>query len=206
MHIIAKLEVQKSEYSLQKADEICELVRDGHSLAQISKLEGMPEATRMYAWSAIYPEFKLRLAESKKQRADAHFDKVVDLADTALGAHKDAIPGIKLATDIHKWAAEKLNPDSYGKEKEAVQKGGTSVSITLHTGVLDSVAPTDIIVDEFGNFKGFNNGTTKVDLDRDQRGDDDGGTITLNRDRFKTIRTVGSDSEDSEEENSTEEG
>ena len=68
---------------------------------------------------------------------------------------KDDVPGCKLAVDTLKWAAEKASPDYYGK-REQVQ-GGTSISVILNTGVLDTKAPPDIVIDEFGNFKGYIN-------------------------------------------------
>lgn len=70
---------------------------------------------------------------------------------------KDDVPAAKLRVDTLKWAAEKASPEYYGKQDKV--STGTSISVTLHTGVLDTKAPTDIVIDEFGNFKGFNNGT-----------------------------------------------
>lgn len=204
MHVVAKLESDNKQFNLQIADTICDLIREGKTLASVSRLPNMPSASRMYAWISIYPEFKLRVSEARKQRGDAHFDRVIELADAALGAIKDDIPGIKLAADIHKWAAEKSNPDLYGKKEEITNKGGSAISITLHTGVLDSQKPSDIIVDEFGNFKGFDDGT-KMGLETDERelDADDRGTIELSRDRFAVRDT--SDREHTTEEE-TEEG
>ena len=71
-----------------------------------------------------------------------------------MGAPKDLIPGIKLAVDTHKWAAEKSDPERFAKPKEEGNNVG-SITINLQTGVLDKQAPADIVVDQFGNFQGF---------------------------------------------------
>lgn len=107
-----------------------------------------------YAWLSIYPEFKKRYTEARKQRADYHFHRVVELADGGIGMDKEFVPGLKLAVDAHKWAAEKSDPERFAKPKEEGNNNG-SITINLQTGVLDRQAPKDILVDQFGNFQGF---------------------------------------------------
>lgn len=163
-------------------------------------MENMPNQHRVYAWMAIYPEFKARYKEARKQRADYHADKVVDIAERAEMSHKDSIPGLKLAADLHKWAAEKQDPESYGPPKDSGKGGGNSINITLHTGVLDSKSPSDIIVDMHGNFKGFDDGTQMA---MDSSGSDSmgeaGSTIELSRDRFRTVESNISDNQEEQE-------
>lgn len=143
-------------YNLQMADTICDHIREGRTLKEICSNADMPTQTRFYAWLALYPELRIRYEQARKQRADCFHDKALEIALSM--PNKDMVPGCKLAVDTLKWAAEKASPDYYGKKEEKAS-GGTAINITLHTGVLDSQAPKDIIVDEFGNFKGFDDGT-----------------------------------------------
>ena len=140
-------------FSNEAADMICASIREGKSLTKICQ-ENQISLSLFYAWLSIFPEFKKRYTEARKQRADYHFHRVVELADGGIGMDKEFIPGLKLAVDAHKWAAEKSDPERFAKPKE---EGNTSSSITinLQTGVLDRQAPKDILVDQFGNFQGF---------------------------------------------------
>lgn len=157
--------VTTSHFSNDLADLICDMVREGMSVSKICREYNIQQSV-FYAWVAIFPEFKKRLYEARKQRADHHFSKVLDLADMAIGASKEEIQGIKLAIDTHKWAAEKSDPERFAKVKE---EGNTSSNITinLQTGVLDRQPPKDIVVDQFGNFQGF--GNEYMERDSEQR-------------------------------------
>ena len=175
------LPVRKSEFSNDRADLILGEIRSGKSLTKVCEENNIQSAV-FYAWLALYPEFKERYQEARKQRADYHYYRAVDLADNAIGMNKDAIPGIKLAVDTHKWAAEKSDPELFNKKVEQ-SNGGTAINITLNTGVLDTKAPPDIVIDEFGNFKGFENGTITVESKELFAGESEG---TLTRERWST--------------------
>lgn len=148
-------------FSNEAADMICASIREGKSLTKICQ-ENQISLSLFYAWLSIFPEFKKRYTEARKQRADYHFHRVVELADGGLGMDKDFIPGLKLAVDAHKWAAEKSDPERFAKPKEEGNNVG-SITINLQTGVLDRQAPKDILVDQFGNFQGFGDSPIQVE-------------------------------------------
>ena len=174
-------------YNLMIADHICSLVRSGSSLVDIARQKDMPSINRIYSWLQMYPEFKKRYQAARKDRADYYHDQALDRALSV--SHKDDVPAAKLAVDTLKWAAEKANPENYGQKTEVKQTGGQSITISLQTGVLDTPKPADIIVDEFGNFKGFTN-DAQVDMDREGREGDSGGVVELPTDRWE-IREEG---------------
>lgn len=182
-------------YSTMLADHICGMIREGRTLQDICRQQDMPSINRIYGWLNLHPDFKRRYQMARKDRADHFHDKALDIALHV--SHKDDVPAAKLAVDTLKWAAEKANPEQYGQKTEVKQTGGQSVTITLHTGVLDTKMPDDIIVDEFGNFKGFNNGTeAQVDMDQESgRVGDTGGVIELSKDRW-SIREDATDRSD----------
>lgn len=152
-------EPNPTEASELMMDVICDQIREGKTLQQVCSDPNMPSASRFYMWLAQYPDLRVRYEQARKQRADRFHDMALDIALAI--PNKDMVPGAKLAVDTLKWAAEKANPEAYGK-KEADGPKGTSISITLHTGVLDAQQPADIIVDEFGNFKGFANNEENI--------------------------------------------
>lgn len=142
-----------NQFCNMTADLICNEIREGKTLAKVLDQFNITPAV-FYGWLAIFPEFKLRYTEARKQRADFHFHRALDLAEGAVGAPKDVIPGLKLAVDTHKWAAEKSDPERFAKPKEEGNMVG-SITINLQTGVLDKEPPKDIVVDQYGNFQGF---------------------------------------------------
>jgi hypothetical protein len=149
----AYLPTKLNEFCNQTADFICNDITEGLSLKATLATYNIP-TTIFYKWLTIFPEFNKRYMEARKQRSDYHFHRAVELADGAIGTAKDFIPGLKLAVDTHKWAAEKSDPERFAKPKEESNNVG-SVTINLHTGVLDRQPPKDIVVDQFGNFQGF---------------------------------------------------
>jgi hypothetical protein len=187
--------IPKNTYSPMKADIICNLVREGVTLANICKRKDMPSSTLVYHWLATRADFKHKYMEARKQRAEVFHDKALEVALTPM--MKDEVPAAKLAVDTLKWAAEKNDPDRFGK-KDTVEHTGQAINITLHTGVLDTPSPVDIIVDEFGNFKGFDDGT-QVDMGNDGRSDADGGVIELQTDRWRVTETRGTEEGSSQE-------
>lgn len=200
-----KFEPTSTIYNLQMADTICDHIREGKTLQAICKEPNMPTTTRFYAWLALYPELRVRYEQARKQRADRYHDQALDIALSM--PNKDMVPGCKLAVDTLKWAAEKASPDYYGKKEEKLQ-GGSSINITLNTGVLDTKAPTDIIIDEFGNFKGFQSKGDTDEQDSEPQGKapdrplgKDRWAGTSDREVFAEFREVGSEGR---EEGSTE--
>lgn len=177
----------RTQYSLLKADQICQMLIEGKTLKQICSMPDMPSSARIYHWLAMHPEFKQRYEEARKQRAEYFHDEAIHIATQPL--MKDEVPGAKLAVETLKWAAEKNDPHRFGK-KDTVEHTGQAINITLQTGVLDTPRPTDIIVDEYGNFKGFDDGTeSQVDVDTQGRSGSDGGVIELNTDRWRTFES-----------------
>jgi hypothetical protein len=134
------LPMRKSEFCNTTADLICNAIREGDSLKHICEENNIPQSV-FYAWLSLYPEFRMRYQDARVQRAEYHFHKAVDTAETALSATKDEIPGIKVVVDTHKWAAEKSDPERYGTRKTEIEINQPSV-IVLNTGIDREGAPS----------------------------------------------------------------
>lgn len=180
-----------NQFCNMTADLICNEIREGKTLAKTLNAFNI-NTTVFYNWLSIFPEFKMRYMEARKQRADHHFHRAIDLAEGAVGAPKDVIPSIKLAVDTHKWAAEKSDPERFAKPKEEGNMVG-SITINLQTGVLDKEAPKDIVVDQYGNFQGFGVSVVEQTLAEES-------VVELSKNRWEIDERENSKSTESEEE------
>ena len=53
-----------------------------------------------------------------KERAESFQDKAIDLAIDNIGIDSKEVASVRLAVDTLKWAAEKNDPDRFGKKEE----------------------------------------------------------------------------------------
>jgi hypothetical protein len=141
-----------TEYDPLIADMIVDKLLNGIRLSAIVGEQGMPSAGVIAVWLKHNPIFKNNIEMAREYAAD--------IADLAMNADKSEVPGLKLAADSYKWAAEK-GSERFAKRKEEGNNGSASITINLRTGVHEARIAEDIIVDEFGNFKGFKDGSNE---------------------------------------------
>ena len=55
-------------YSPEIAAQVCELLAEGHSLAAVGRLEGMPAYTTLSIWRQSHPEFRAQYLEACARR------------------------------------------------------------------------------------------------------------------------------------------
>lgn len=125
-------------YSLEIADAICNLVREGQTLTKISRMKGMPQLHVMYRWMDIHPDFKKLVEGAKANRAMYNLDKAQQiLEDTDTTISRDELAAQKFKFDGHIKLAEKDNP------KLMEGKGGAApLQIVVNTGILREGATT----------------------------------------------------------------
>lgn len=138
------------KYSLAISEKICQYIREGMTVKDISSLPDMPDLHTIYSWRSLNPDFKLKMDNAREDRADFFFGKAVEVAEEAKNATKEFVPGMKLAVDTYKWAAEKGAPSRYGAKLETkIEHSGKVGFFAVNTGVdrtpLPSEEPTDII-------------------------------------------------------------
>ena len=124
---------------------------------------------------------------AREYAAEIYHDMVLDIADRAAEASKEEIPGLKLATESYKWAAEK-GSERFAKRKEESNNGSANITIHLQTGVHEvQNINHDVEVDEFGNFKGFKNGNQESWASGQPLETRSIEAIELGRERFKIV-------------------
>lgn len=140
--------VQKSQYgySLEIADAVCNLLREGHTLTKISKMDNMPQLTVLYRWMSVHPDFKKMVEAAKVDRGSYNLDKAqtileeIDPEDTP----RDVLLAKKFQFEGHIKLAEKDNPKLLEKAQ-----GAAPLQIVVNTGIIRG-EPTTVEVNGQG--------------------------------------------------------
>lgn len=85
-------------YSVERGEKICELIAQGKSEAEISKMDGMPSVCTIWNWKCKYPEF-LSLSARARARSAALFrekalkiaEEMNNFADEVQSSHRRAV-------------------------------------------------------------------------------------------------------------------
>ena len=118
-----------SDYTPEKAADICAKLVMGESLRSICSAEDMPAIATVYLWLGKHPEFMEQYTRAREDQADTLADEIIDIADdsskdTILKENQDGstyevqntewINRSRLRVDARKWVAAKLKPKRYG--------------------------------------------------------------------------------------------
>lgn len=128
--------VEAYKYSQLIADLICNKIMDGGLISKICKEAGMPPYSTIVRWRQQHPEFGEALEMARKARAEAMHDEVLDsVSDERIALmSKDDIIAARLKVDTYKWAAEKNDPNKFGKERVG-GSGPGAIQIIVNTGI-----------------------------------------------------------------------
>lgn len=121
-------------FTLEKAQAISALVREGNSFPQIARMDGMPSLQILYYWKRHFPEFGNLVKEAREDRADLLVERYLDLVDSEDEIDEARARVIKNKIDAWKWAAEKMAPKEYGGVKDREPSSPTQINI--YTGIV----------------------------------------------------------------------
>lgn len=115
-----------SDFTQEKADDICMALSEGKSLRSICHGDDMPTARTVHNWLNANEAFFQQYAKAREIQAETIFDECLDIADqqendviTVDGVDQtqhDVIARAKLRIDTRKWMAGKLRPKVYGEK------------------------------------------------------------------------------------------
>ncbi len=88
-----------SGYSEELAKKICDLISQGNSEAQISKMEGMPSVDTMGNWKDAHPEFLVQSARARAKSAALYRARALKMAEELSEKATDALEGNLLMGD-----------------------------------------------------------------------------------------------------------
>lgn len=96
---------------------------DGITVTETCKAPGMPDRQTIMRWKREDAEFRAAYTRAREDGAEALADRIVAMADMALQAEVQSIPGIRQATENLKWAAGKFNPKQFGDKIQQEHTG-----------------------------------------------------------------------------------
>lgn len=126
-------------YAQVTADAIVEQIIEGKNLAEISELEGFPPRHVIYRWTRVHSDFKEKLAEAKKYRAEYYAEEVIRVAKKS---KKNTAEADRVKIDALKWSAEMGDRENYGKQTKLTGDAEKPLGFVILTGVpLEEPAP-----------------------------------------------------------------
>ena len=116
-----------TDYTEEKANDICKMLANGMTLLAICQLPDMPEMTTVHRWMDNFPEFQSNYAHARKLQADAMAEMVIT---EAFNSH-DAPIG-RLRMDALRWFASKMAPKKYGDKVEIESNTNQNFKISFN--------------------------------------------------------------------------
>lgn len=121
-------------YSLEMADAICNLVREGHTYKEISGMKGMPSSHLIHSWRSQHPDFARNLKQARRDRASWFHDEAVELIKDSVTLEKDEVAREKFRFDGLMRLSEIDDQDTYGKKTTGHGAAGPT-TIVINTGI-----------------------------------------------------------------------
>lgn len=142
-----------TDYTLDKADQICDWYSNGKTLTKCCQDLGIGRTT-LYRWMVAHQEFSERLARARELFADAIADEVLDIADTVEEGEvveegydgngefkkvktEDAIQRSKLRVETRLKLLAKWSPEKYGDKKQVDVTNITPVQVVFKDDLED---------------------------------------------------------------------
>lgn len=110
-----------SDYTPERATEICEWLANGKSLASYCEEEDNPSHASIYRWLEKHEDFREAFARARETQAHHDADKLNRISEL-LQAGVIAPDVARVITDAMKWTAARRAPKSYG---DKVQLSGS---------------------------------------------------------------------------------
>lgn len=125
-------------FSYPKALMICQMVKEGKTMAEITSSPDMPPLHVISHWQRSDRMFAEEMKLARKERGEVYHDRAMAIANAAAEGklHKDDVPAMALAVKTYQWGAEKAKPESYGNK--VTHEGSTEKPIlmrVINTGI-----------------------------------------------------------------------
>lgn len=118
---------RSTTFTKEIADEICDRIVEGTSLAEICRDPEMPAYRTVFRWLRENEAFRQDYTRAREDQGDTDADAVSDIAQQALLGLIDP-SAARVAIDARKWTAGRRKPKVYG-DKIDVTSGGEQIKI-----------------------------------------------------------------------------
>jgi hypothetical protein len=123
------LGIYKDTYNEELGEELCRAVAEGMSFENFCKMHPGVYKHQIYKWKEDHPEFRLKLALAREEKAESYVDQIMDIADDKnddilTNSQGSQIPNMasvqraKLRIDNRKWYAGVVLPKIYQMLKQ----------------------------------------------------------------------------------------
>lgn len=142
-HVRVKREKETCEYTVCKAQEICERIAAGEFLILICKDEDLPSVRRCNQWLREHSDFKALYDEAINDRLSIFEDEVVTIPDQAArdfdeilqkdGSTREIldptkITGAKLRVEVRFRHLKACKPQKWGEQSTIITKNGDELA------------------------------------------------------------------------------
>jgi len=111
--VVKKKTGAPTKYTEDKAEKVCEMVAEGHTLAEICKEIGVGGPSVLWQWERVYPSFAKSYAAARIASADSF---AYEALKHARGAYDSETANIaRVRGQILMWMAGRMNPKRYGE-------------------------------------------------------------------------------------------
>lgn len=142
-----------SDYTIEKAAEICAEIANGKSVREICRAEEMPAMSTVFLWLSKHKEFSEQYAKAREAQADYLAEELLEIADdgsndwierqgkagegSIYAVNGEAINRSRLRVDTRKWILSKLQPKKYGDKltQEHTGADGAPLSFVMNMHV-----------------------------------------------------------------------
>lgn len=110
-----------SDYSPQKAENICEAIAEGKSLKAICADDNTLTQAKVFRWLATFADFREMYARAREAQVEVFAAEIMDITDEVIPPNDNAaVQRARLRVDTRKWLMSKLAPKKYGDRIEHV--------------------------------------------------------------------------------------
>lgn len=133
---------RKTLYSKSLADKICDLIREGKSERQISRMKGMPSYVTIGRWKDEHPDFCLQSARARADSADMFNERRMKKSEELykiaklhlsqmLDIPKGVVEAIKVSIQEDAREAGLRDDSRFGDRKKVVVTGSNDEPVKI---------------------------------------------------------------------------
>lgn len=122
--------IRRVAFSPTVVETVCEYLRQGKSLREIGRMEGMPSRETLRQWGERHPDVLADITRAREQGFEELAERGLEEARSA----DDPAKG-RLSLDALRWFLAKLHPERYGERIRSEVSGPNGAPIAIESEV-----------------------------------------------------------------------
>lgn len=130
-------QIDRTVWTAELEETICDLYRDGVSLKKIELIPGMPSRRSILRRRERYPEFAAQLKSAASSTSLIHYDDYLELMERLLNedVHEDDVAALRLLRDMKKDALKWADRETFGDHTKLSGDPNAPLTFILDTGI-----------------------------------------------------------------------